>query len=313
MQCASSTRSIGVRATPIALGAPPPRVSCPWLLRGEYWSRSYLKTHGRAGDFRTLEWIYDLERDPCADLTKPVVVNLLDYLYRSVHSVRAEWHRRRWYTQLVTELLETGHARQPVRILDLACGGSRYMRDVIGTETHDGSGELTFLDDDPAALTFIRSWLPSHLRARTRLICGPVRHVRKLVLDSASEAFRGFDLVISTGLCDYLEPVAARKLLLEMTLLARPGGLVAVSNFAPEDESRIVKDWILDWPLIYRRVSALRDLVPAGHYVGFDRSHDGGLIHALVSIRGSGLAGSRSPSAPGRESGGWRFLTRPAR
>lgn len=259
----------------------------PWLLRSDYWSRSYLKPHGYAGDFRTLEWIYDLERDACADPTKPAVVNLLDALYRTVHSVRAVWHRRRWYAQLVAELIDTRLTRQPVRILDLACGGSRYVQDVIGNGSDVGAVELTFLDRDPAALEFIRSWLPVHLRGCTRLICGPVGHARKLVCDSPSEPSGGFDLVIATGLFDYLNPARARSLLSEMTQLARPGGLVAVSNFAPEDASRIVKDWIVSWPLTYRSVSALRDLVPEGHSVGFDRSPDGGLLHALVSAPGS--------------------------
>jgi SAM-dependent methyltransferase len=171
-----------------------------------------------------------------------------------------------------------------VRIVDLACGGSRYLRDVIGNGIDVGPLEVTFLDQDPAALSFIRSWLPVHLRACTRLICGPVRHARELVLDRPSEPFVGFDLVISTTLFDHLDPVAARQLLSEMTRLARPGGLVAISNVAPEDDSRIVKDWLVDCRLVYRRVSALRELVPTGHSVGFDRSPDGGLLHALVSV-----------------------------
>jgi hypothetical protein len=29
-----------------------------------------------AGDFRIVEWMYDLESDPCADETQPAVVNL---------------------------------------------------------------------------------------------------------------------------------------------------------------------------------------------------------------------------------------------
>ena len=265
----------------------------PWLLRSDHWSRSYLKPHGYAGDFRTLERIYGLERDPCCDPTKPVVVNLADHLYRSVHSVRAMWHRRRWYAQLVGELLATSNARRPVRILDLASGGSRHTRDVLNDETADGRVELTFLDPDPAALAFIRSWLPSNVRAGTRFLCGSARDVRKLVLDHAGGPLPGFDLVISTDLCDYLGPLAARKLLFEMTRLARPGGLVAVSNFAPEDESRIVKDWLLQWPMVYRQTSAVRDLIPHGHSVGFDRSPDGGLLHALVSVNGSASAPRR--------------------
>jgi len=261
----------------------------PWLLRSDYWSRCYLKPHGYAGDFRTLECIYDLERDACSDPTKPAVVNLLDSLYRTVHCVRAVWHRRRWYAQLVAKLLDKRPVGQPVRILDLACGGSRYMRDVIANGADAGPVELTFLDRDPAALSFIRGWLPAHLRAGTQLICGPVSDARKLVFDAQSKSFGGFDLVIATALFDYLDLARARHALSEMTQLTRPGGLIAVSNFAPEDASRIVKDWLVNWPLIYRRVSALRDLVPAGHSVGFDRSPDGGLLHALVSAPAASL------------------------
>lgn len=267
----------------------------PWLLRSDYWSRSYLKPHGRPDDFRTLERIYDIEQDPCADPTKPVVVNLLDSLYRTVPSVRAIWHLRRWYAELVGELLATSRPSRPVRILDLAGGGSRYLRDVLANATSDGSAELTLVDPDPAAVMFIRSWLPSHLRGSTTLICGPIEHLRKLALDSTSEARAEFDLVIATRLCDHLDRVAAAKLLLEMTMLARPGGLVAVSNFAPEDESRIVKDWIVRSPLNYRSVSALRELLPSRHPVGFDRSPDGGLLHALVSVRRGATV--KNPSA----------------
>ncbi|MBV8998898.1 MAG: hypothetical protein JO304_07555, partial [Solirubrobacterales bacterium] len=232
----------------------------PWLLRSDYWSRSYLKPDGHAGDFRTLEQIYDLESDPCADPTKPVVVNLLDYLYRTMPCVRAVWHRRRWYAELVSRLAAANHTPLPVRILDLECRGSRYLRDVIGCETDPSRLDLTLLDPDPAALAFVRGWLPNRMRGCTRLICGPARNVRELVHDHAAEDVRRFDLVLSTGLLDRLDQGAAMDLLLDMTELARPGGLVAVSNFTPEDASRIVKEWIVDWPLVYRPVSALRDL-----------------------------------------------------
>jgi hypothetical protein len=48
----------------------------PYLLRSSYWSRSHLKPHGPPDAL-------------FADLTKPAVVNLLDYLYSTVHSFRA--------------------------------------------------------------------------------------------------------------------------------------------------------------------------------------------------------------------------------
>lgn len=60
------------------------RVVNPWLLRSRLLARSYLKPHGYPGDFRMVEWMYDLEREDCADQTQPAVINLLDGLFRSV-------------------------------------------------------------------------------------------------------------------------------------------------------------------------------------------------------------------------------------
>ena len=254
----------------------------PWLLRSEYWSRSYLKPHGYAGDFRILEWMYDLEFDRCCDPTRPAVVNLLDYLYSTVHSVRAVWHRRRWYAYRIQKLRATAPRERPVRLLDLACGGSRYVRDCVRNDDAGGAVELTLLDQDRTALAFVDGWLPDSLRPATRLICGPVHDALSLVDQHAPGRPGRFDLVISTGLFDYLDDAAARRLLATMCQLARPGGSIALCNFAPEDPSRIVKDWVVDSPLVYRDCSALRALVPETYSVCFDRSPDGGLVYALI-------------------------------
>jgi hypothetical protein len=267
----------------------------PWLQRSSYWNRSITKPHGYAGDFRMLEWMYDLERDACADPTKPAVVNILDYLYSTVDSVRAVWHRRRWYARLINSLRANRDSRTPVRILDLACGGSRYLRDVILGEDAPGWMQPVFVDQDPAALAFVATWLPDHLRNGSRRICGPVQHTARLLAERGVDD--GFDLVISTGLFDYLDDNAGRRLLADMCGLARPGGLVAVCNFAPEDASRIVKEWVVDWPLVYRDADAIRELAPAGQPVSLERSPDGGLVYALIAT-----APETPPSPATRES-----------
>jgi SAM-dependent methyltransferase len=113
------------------------------------------------------------------------------------------------------------------------------VRDCVANGDALGAVELTALDQDPAALAFVRGWLPDTARPATRLICGPVRDVLGLVDQHAPRSGGQFDLVISTGLFDYLDDSAARRLLPAMCRLARPGGSIAVCNFAPEDPSRI--------------------------------------------------------------------------
>ena len=245
----------------------------PWLLRSRFWNRSATKPHGYAGDFRMLEWMYDLEHDPCTDATQPALVNVLDGLYATVHSVQAVWHRRRWFAQLLTDQAAR-RDEGPCRVLDVACGGSRYVRDVLRT-FRPRPLQVTFFDQDAAALTFVADRTVAG--ADHELICAPVRRLADFVPDDAQ-----FDLVISTGLFDYLPNADAAALLSHMVARTAPGGVTAVCNFAPEDASKVVKDWVSDWRLIYRTADQLRDLFGDPDRVRIDRSPDGGLVYAGI-------------------------------
>ena len=250
----------------------------PWLLRSAYWNRSFTKPHGYAGDFQMLEWMYDLEDDPCADPTKPALVNVLDGLYASVHSVRAVWDRRGWFACLVREHRQD-RGGAPLRVLDVACGGSRYLRDVMTVSDADALA-VTFVDQDPTALAFIESWLPETEDRACQLVCAPVRRLPALLPQRPSAEGGGFDVVVSTGLFDYLTDSDARALLGHMVALTRSDGVTAICNFAPDDASRVVKDWVSDWQLVYRDADDLRGLFPTDCHVSTEKSPDGGLVYA---------------------------------
>ncbi len=241
----------------------------PWFLRSRYWNRAYVKPHGYAGDFRMLEWIYDLEESACSDPTQPAVVNVLDRLFAELHSAHSVWRRRAWFAKLVGD--RVAQSSRPVRVLDIACGGSRYLRDVL-----DGRLEITFVDQDPGALAFVDQWLPAG--ATARLVCAPIRTLPALLAPGTE-----FDLVISTGLFDYLPDADAAALATQMCALRAPGGTAVICNFAPCDPSRVVTDWICDWPLIYREATQLRDLFAANTAVEIDRSHAPGLVYAIAT------------------------------
>jgi len=164
----------------------------PWLLRSRLWARSAIKPFGYPGDYRMLEWMYDLERDKCADPCQPAAVNLLDGLYKSVHSVQAVWHRRAWFARLIAKRIRASGA--PVRVLDVACGGSRYTHDVI-ERCGPGSVKGTFFDQDPAALAFVRSRLPETPKKVATFVCAPVKRFQESLPTAPASAQRRFDVV----------------------------------------------------------------------------------------------------------------------
>ena len=67
-------------------------------------------------------------------------------------------------------------------------------------------------------------------------------------------------LLICTGLFDYLEPDAAVALLRLFWQRLAPGGLLLVGNFAPHNPSRAYMEWIGLWYLNYRTPAELEQL-----------------------------------------------------
>lgn len=168
---------------------------------------------------------------------------------------------------------------RPWRILDVACGGSRYLRDGIDAQPLRRI-RATLSDQDPAALAFVQSLLPADQRRDCVIVCAPVRKLAGILRPDRDDRF---DVVISTGLFDYLDDASASGLLARMTALTRAGGTVAISNFSPLDRSRTVKDWVSDWPLIYRTDREVAALFPAELTPHTSRSPDGGLVYGWAT------------------------------
>jgi SAM-dependent methyltransferase len=243
-----------------------------WLFRSRCWNRAYHKPHGFAGDFRLIEWLYDLEGapdDPC----QPAIVNCLDYVLSTIPGTTSLWERRRWFE----DLLQREHRRcsTGLRVLDVASGGARYVRDFLaGLPTACGV-EVTLIDQDPAATAFCQAWSSSRREAQVRSYTIAISRLDGELAD------REFDVVLSAGLFDYLNDATARALLDQLSSRLAPGGVLAFSNFHPEDPSRLIKGWLADWHLLYRDELSCAALLPTSLAVSTARSANRALTYAV--------------------------------
>lgn len=249
----------------------------PWLFRSRYFNRSYHKPHGYAGDFRIVEWMYDIENDQCDDATQPGIVNLLDYLFSTVHSVQSVWERRHFFKRLLNQEYERKGRR--LRILDVACGGARYIQDFLRDIDAGSAIEITLVDQDAAAINFcktvsLRQWA-SHLN----ILHIPVTRLASTLPEGV------FDVVISAGLFDYLPSKLAKPLLAHMQKLTSSDGTLAITNFHANDPSRYVKEWLVDWPLVFRTESEVQALFPDPGRTQILHSPNKALVYANFSRR----------------------------
>jgi SAM-dependent methyltransferase len=243
------------------------------MWRSRFWNRSFHKPHGYAGDFQMIEWMYDLEGDECQDPTQPGIVNCLDHLYATVDSVGGVIERRRFFSSL----LAREHARLggKIRVLDVACGGARYIRDYLRGEGDVSGVEITLVDQDPSAIAFCRTRALVPWAARVCAVCAPIK-----ALDTAPLG-RAYDVILSAGLFDYLDDPAATALLASLAGRLAPGGVLAISNFHPADRSRSTKDWVVDWRLVFRDEPGCARLFPGGFAAETSCSENRSLTYAV--------------------------------
>jgi SAM-dependent methyltransferase len=249
----------------------------PWLFRSRYFNRSYHKPHGYAGDFRIVEWMYDIENDKCDDPTQPGIINLLDYVFSTVHSVQSVWERRHFFKRLLNQEYERRGRR--LRILDVACGGARYIQDFLKDIDAGSAIEITLVDQDAAAINFCKTVSLQQWASQLNIMHIPVTRLASTLPEGA------FDVVISAGLFDYLPSRLAKPLLAHMQRLTTSDGTLAITNFHTNDPSRHVKEWLVDWPLVFRTDAEVQALFPDPGLTQILHSPNKALVYANFSCR----------------------------
>ena len=80
---------------------------------------------------------------------------------------------------------------------------------------------------------------------------------------SLAAHLQGCDLILCTGLFDYLPQATAASMLGGFWQRLAPGGAAFVFNFAPHNPTRAYMEWIGNWYLLYRNAAELAALAAA--------------------------------------------------
>ncbi len=234
-------------ATPAAaaeIGAAVQSELLPYLLMAENGERWYAKPRGYAGDFLTIEKIYE---DEARGLGR--IGPLLDRCFLQIPAARAVQNRR---GLLAGELRATmaACADRPARITSIACGPARELFDayVAMADTRRLAATLIDLDDEALAYCAARCEALG-LADQLTLARANVVH---LALGRKTIQLAEQDLVYSVGLVDYFKDELVVKLLDYIHGVLRPGGRVILGNFHPSNPTKAVMDHVLDWKLIHR-------------------------------------------------------------
>lgn len=225
------------------LGAFVHKETYPYLGLSTLIDRSYTKPRGYAGDYLTLQMVYDDQPDGVRRLGP-----YIDRWFLGIPASCAVKNRRKLLRDIIIDTALHCHDR-PAAITSLACGPAREVFDIFG-EAHYPDIVATCLDIDDQALTY------AHGIADSIGVTGRVAFVQanivKVALGRQPLELADQDLVYSIGLIDYLADHLVVKLLDWIYRHLRPGGTAIVGNFDIDNPDRAFMDHLLDWKLIHR-------------------------------------------------------------
>jgi SAM-dependent methyltransferase/CRP-like cAMP-binding protein len=247
----------------------------PYFMRSHFAERAYFKPKGYAGDFVMMEMIY--RNQPHGDGKLGVLVDGWCLNTKAAKAVRG---RRRLLSQKLRSQCDRRFGRQRViRIMNLAGGTNRELFDFLAHCGFTDRIEATCVDADPDALAFTsrRVDVFPH-RAAVRLMN---ENVVKWALGRAQHDYGLQDIIYTAGLTDYLDDGLFLKLLARCYGQLRPGGVLIISNFSPDNPNRAFMDHVLQWKLIHRDRKALHAL--------FGDSPFGGDIQIVAEPEGINL------------------------
>lgn len=203
--------------------------------------RAREKPRGYAGDYEMLAAIFE-ER-----LCDHPVGRWFDQFFQNQAAPRAVRNRMRLVSAWLARL-------SAGKFVSVGCGSALEVAAGLKARERLGNFDrlaVSLLDLDPAAVAQAEMRVSPLVDASTSLF-----QVCNLARLPARSAWHGWlaeaQLLVCTGLFDYLDDAAAVQMLSLFWKSLAPGGSLRVFNFAPWNPTRHYMEWIGAWYLTYR-------------------------------------------------------------
>lgn len=227
----------------------------PYIHLSAIGARTYSKPRGYAGDFLTIEWLYqDRPR------SESPLGAFMDRCFLNFAAGKAVRNRRGLLAEHIHDAVRQAEGR-PGRITSMACGPAAEVFDVLQALDDPKRIDVTLIDMDPQALDFVRQKCAERgLLDHVDLVNGNLVH---LALGRTKIDLSEQDLVYSIGLIDYFGDKLVVALLNYIHRVLRPGGKVVLGNFHVTNPDKAMMDHVFDWKLIHRDEADMNRLFKA--------------------------------------------------
>lgn len=227
------------------------------VYQSQIMKRAYQKPQGYAGDYRTLEVIYDNRAYSPSSLGYYYDRYFLDDRY--AHAVRERKDRMR---EILRGFIGTS-PRSGLRVFNLASGSCREIRELVQAGDFGKPVEFVCLDQDVEALDFSKRSLEPYKNQNTefKFIGANILNMLKGNGEPIASELGTFDLVYSIGLVDYLPDRILEKLVKTILSLLKPSGILVLTHKDRALYKPVPADWFCEWTFVPRTQSEFVNLI----------------------------------------------------
>ena len=237
----------------------------PLVLCSPFVYRTYTKPLGYAGDY---EMVNMMLRDPFEGAS--AFAKLLNNAMMQSEPVVAHRNRIDYLVELLDSQAKARVGRGRTTVFNLGCGPAVEVERMM--LEHEASDLLEFdlLDFNADTIAYTRDRLDqARLRGgretRIRYHQKSVHQILRAASQQEGRAELGtYDVVYCAGLFDYLSQRVCQRLVELFCSMAKPGGMVVVTNVSDDNPRKLFMEYLVEWNLIYRGRREMEDLVPRG-------------------------------------------------
>jgi len=256
-----------------------------WVFKSKIMKRGLIKPKGYPGDYETLEIIYNNEplTDENCDLGRYFDVSFLNNPY-----AKAVRERKNKLKEIVENVLK--ERKSPIKILNLACGACKEIRDICSNPSMNITNKETFfycLDWDKEALAFSKEELTNapknfHIEFIEDNVLNFIRRTR--FYDENGKQ----DLIYSIGLADYFSDRIIKTMVKNAFHGLKCGGKFIIAHKDKDVSfSHIPPEWFCDW-IFYQRnekdlLNIIEDLKLDGLEIATDRDRTGDIFFYVLT------------------------------
>ncbi len=210
----------------------------------------YSKPLGYAGDFITMNYIYDFHDKHLGNSSFEILINMLTC---NIPISRSNIKRREHLRQIIKDAY-VKHGDE-IKIASIASGSARELLGMLENKELPRSIDFVCFDFESKALEYVKENV-SRIYGSDK--SDNIKLIKSNIVDLARKpeiknVLNGRDLIYAFGIYDYLSDMLAKRITKILFECLNPGGHLVVCNAsASKSDQRAYYEFLGEWEMIYR-------------------------------------------------------------